>query len=191
MRTVGLELNSRSILPRFSEGRSMESPTLWNGQMEYPPARTSHTSDWNGQMESLQMDNSPAEGFPYSRLEWTDGMSTNWQFPILQKVKPSMLLKWYWRRWQLPNPPTEYRRGPSKNWLKKLTALVCYIMPIYNKTKPGMCMWITNKLKMHLEQVPTFKKSIKNQKLKSTYKCSFICFYFNFFNAEIACWVWY
>ena len=54
----------------------MESPTLWNGQMEYPPARTSHTSDWNGQMESLQMDNSPAEGFPYSRLEWTDGMST-------------------------------------------------------------------------------------------------------------------
>ena len=60
------------------------SPNQWNGQMEYPPARTSHTSDWNGQMESLQMDNFPAEGFPYSRLKWTDGMTTTDSFPYFR-----------------------------------------------------------------------------------------------------------
>ena len=67
---------------------------------------------------------------------------------------------------QLPNgktyalsPPTEYRRGPSKNWFEKLQLL------LYN-AHSSLSNWkyefVNKKLKMHPTGVPTLKKKKKS-----------------------------
>ena len=100
----------------LQQGISHTLELEWNGQMEFLQVAASHSLErsfpwsppvedsllWNG-----QMDDTPAREFQYSitRLEWTDVDPATGSFPDFNMRKPSMLLKWYRKRWLRPKNP--------------------------------------------------------------------------------------